>query len=69
MVSNVQSILIDKNFFSLNEAKEWLLKHGHHIYKVDDRGNFYRFRQINPIEFEHFFTKKIEPGVEFVIGY
>jgi hypothetical protein len=69
MVSNVQSVLIDKHFFSLDKAKQWVLVHGHHIYKIDDTGPFYRFRQINPIEFEHFFTKKIEPGVKFVIGY
>jgi hypothetical protein len=70
----VQSILFRKKLFSLHLSKEWLKKHHYKDNGVDDKPNFYRFRQLDPKPLEkqgyHFITKKLgKTGVELIIAY
>ena len=65
----VQSVIIEKKFFSLKEAKEWILSHGYYIFKIDETKNYYRFRQQDPSRYKHYFTKNVAKGVDFIIGY
>lgn len=62
----LQTILMDKDLFSLKQARAWLKKHD---YKrgVDSKGEFYHFRQLDPHKGAIYVTKKIAPGIEFVL--
>jgi hypothetical protein len=65
----VQSVIFDKNIFSKEDALKWIKDH---LFKtnfgIDVKKDFIRVRQINP-EYgdEYYFTKKVEPGVEYII--
>lgn len=71
----VQSIIFDKQKFSLHLSKEWLKKHGYKNKGLDDSGDFFRFRQFNPTSLKkqgyHLFrNKKLgKSGVELIIAY
>jgi hypothetical protein len=71
----VQSVIFDKKKFSLHLSKEWLKKHGYKDKGVDDKDNFYRFRQFNPASLKkqgyvEFRTKKLgKSGAEIIIAY
>ena len=70
MVSDIQSVMLNKNVFTLKKAQQ-KLKHLMLIpsKRVDITKNFYRFRIREPELFSRFSTIEIEPGVKFVIGY
>ena len=44
----IQSVLIEKNKNTLEEAKKWILSHGLKIKKIDTTDKYYRFRQHTP---------------------
>lgn len=48
----VQSVLLRKEKFSLDEAKDWILNHGYKLVKVDTTPEYYRFRQMDPKHLE-----------------
>ena len=58
-MSQIQSVLFDKNTFSEISAKEWLNKHNFKYGKVDKRGNKLRFRHKDPEIFDKIRTKKL----------
>lgn len=51
-MNNVQSIIFDKNYWTVNNAKQWLKKHNYKIKfgnkKEHITKNFIRFRQKQP---------------------
>ena len=58
----IQSIIFDKDKWSLENSKKWVLVHGFKLKKVDDKKKTYRFRQLTPsyiknIGFNKFITK------------
>ena len=70
----VQSVLVDKDVYSLREAKSWIRKHdfketfyGKGVEKTE---NFYRFRQAAPRRFKEgsYVTKEISDGIKLVLG-
>lgn len=70
--NNIQSVLLAKKKFSLEEAKQYLKKHG---YKIEYNGKgvhetekFYRFRQRLPEQYSSFYSELISPGVIYIIG-
>jgi hypothetical protein len=71
----VQSVVIDKDKYSVKEAKKWLKDNGYKCPKIDITENTYRFRQIPPnkIEKEGYTTYRMKPlgksGVILVIAY
>ena len=65
----VQSILFRKDKWTLESAEKWLVEHQHTPHKLDKRGNFFRYRQLPASDFDHFRTKKIDDGINFIIGY
>jgi len=71
----VQSVIFPKEKYSIKEAKKWLKENGLKSPKVDEKTNFYRFRQIDPhyIETEgytNYITKKMgDSGIEMIIAY
>jgi len=67
--SSVQSILFNKDKYTLKEAKAWLKEHDYKYSKVDKRGKCIRFRQADPQMYDNFRTKRTTDGISFIIGY
>ena len=72
----LQSILLNKNRFTLKQAVQYLFIHGiKEIKKVDETNDWYRFRQVNPEMLkERGYTKFrniiiIPNEVEFIISF
>ena len=69
---NIQSVLIDSRKYDEEEAILWIKEHGY----IPNRSapnysttNFWRFRQYEPSSQFIYRTKKITPGIEFVLAY
>lgn len=67
-----QSILFDRDFWTLSSARAWLKRHGYKVPKVDTTENYYRFRQLPPSKFVKtaLRTKSFgdETGIKAIIG-
>ena len=70
--SIIQSILLDKQKFSQEEAISWITEHG---YRPNTSApnfattHFWRFRQYEPSSQYEYRTKKIYTGIDFVFAY
>lgn len=64
--TTVQTVLFDKEQWSVNKARAWLSSHSLHSGKVDssEKGMQLRFRQRNPGDFETMSFRTIEPGMQ-----
>lgn len=62
----IQSILFDRNFYTLDEAKNWLRRRGYET-GVDVKPNHFRFRQINPDPSYDYRTFNAGEGIQFVV--
>ena len=71
----VQSVIFDKDRFTIGEAKKWLKENNYKSPKVDITDNFIRFRQIEPDNLEQkgfteYRNKSLgSSGIELVIAY
>jgi phage gp29-like protein len=65
----LQTVLISKDDYSLDEAKKWLTDHEYKT-DVDEKEDTLRFRQRDPGDFipASFRTVNIEKGISFVLG-
>jgi len=63
---NVQSILVPRDKYTLDEAIDYVRKH-FKMTKVDIKPNYYRFRQFHPRPNAKYFTKKLDNGIMLVI--
>lgn len=68
--TEVQSVILDNQFFSRAQAKGWIERHGFQAKKIDTTDESFRFRQHEPSEFvgDSFRTITLRPGVKAVIG-
>ena len=68
--TQVQTVILSKNFFNQREAKSWIGRNDFRISKIDETANSWRFRQQPPDWFEKqtFRTIRLRPGVQAVIG-
>jgi len=70
-MSHVQSILIPKNKFSLNEANSWIRKHNYKLTykgkKVHVTDKYYRYRQMIPNPKLNYNVTTIDKGIKFII--
>jgi len=71
---SIQSILFNKNIWSLDEALKWLVYHNYKTHfgnkQVDITDNYYRFRQEEPDKSKKYRIKKInDTGIEYVMEY
>jgi len=71
-MSKIQSVVFFENYgWTPIKARSWLKKNKLIPIKVVDKhlhGEL-RYRIRNPKLFDHFITKKIEPGLDLIIGY
>ena len=70
----LQSVLLSRQGFKLEDAVRWLVKNGFDVKKIDATEHFWRFRQINPSllrkeGYSKFRTKDIEPHIKFIFAY
>jgi len=68
-MSEIQSVIFKKRYWTPERAINWLLKHKLRAYKMDRRTRFLRFRQKDPKLFKRFVTKKLKPSIYVVIGF
>lgn len=68
--TEVQSVILDNQFFSRAQAKGWIERHGFQAKKIDTTDDSFRFRQHEPSGFVggSFRTITLRPGVKAVIG-
>lgn len=68
--TEVQSVILDNQFFSRAQAKSWIERHGFQAKKIDTTDDSFRFRQHEPSAFAggSFRTITLRPGVKAVIG-
>ena len=67
--SIVQSIIFDKNKYTVEKAKKWLKSHGYKYGDVDEKQHHIRFRQVEPGKFKYFRTKEIADGIKLILGF
>jgi hypothetical protein len=63
----LQSIVFDKESFTLRRAKAWL--HKHHLIPIKDvhhTVNSYRFRMSPPKRARRYYSKYVDDGVLFI---
>jgi hypothetical protein len=65
----IQSILFDRDYWTIPKAIHWLYHHGHVVRKVDTTERFFRFRQATPKTGLRYITKKIPGHIELIIMY
>lgn len=70
----LQSVLLSRQNFSLEDAVKWLFKNGFEVKKIDATQHYWRFRQLNPSKlrkegYNSFRTKDISPHIKFIFGY
>lgn len=66
MKNNIQSVLFNKDTYTLKTALNYLKKHNLKYNKVDETQNYYRFRQFDPPK-GNYFMKTIKKGLMYVI--
>jgi hypothetical protein len=69
-INDIQSVLVT-NMYSKKQARKLVKDMGFKVRKIDIKKSFWRFRQLPPKTFPHYYNKILEnyPGVELVIGY
>ncbi len=72
MSYKVQSVRLNKNYFTKKEADKYITNHGYKIGRVDITTNWYRYRQIEPSDLKAYnkiITKKLNKYLELIIYY
>ena len=64
---NIQTVLVPKNKFSKKDAIKYIKEHFQYN-GIDEKENYYRFRQFEPTK-GRFISKKLSNGVVLVIEY
>jgi hypothetical protein len=68
--SMVQSVIFEKNKWTPEQAKIWVLRSGLRAMKQPHlEGSHWRIRIKDPREFKRFITKKLDHGIDLVIGF
>jgi hypothetical protein len=71
----IQSILLNKDYYTLKSATKFIYDNNFKVKKVDITDNWFRFRQVSPTTMKNkgytkLRTKVIIPNVlQFIIGY
>ena len=73
-MSKIQGVLFDPNgpgrtVYPLYKAEEWIQANGLVPIKVSMKKRYWRIRIRDPQEFARIRTKKIDDGIELLIGF
>ena len=68
--SIVQSVVLNKDHFTKNQAIKWIKDNGFENNGIDEKENTFRFRQYNPEDLKgrRYITKKFNGGIELIIS-
>jgi hypothetical protein len=66
--TEVQTLIFDKDRFSVASAKKWAAAHGFKSGDTDEKENTIRLRQRDPGEYGSFRTIEFKPGVQAVVA-
>lgn len=64
----IQSIIFDKSKYTLEEAKKWLEERNFKT-DVDEKKNYYRFRQAEPNKRNKYITKPLTNGIKIILAF
>jgi len=70
--TTIQSLILSKDVFKdVDSAIDWVEENGFTVEKIDETDTSYRFRQLDPDDFEEnsFRTVELSKGVKAVIGF
>ena len=68
----IQSVIFSKDNWTLDNSKKWLKRRKRkykNISDVDETDTSYRYRQVEPSEFNKYRTNKKKNGISFILGY
>ena len=65
----LQTILIPRSTFTFDSANEWMTDNGYPIKKIDIKNNYFRYRQIDPVEGAKYYSVKLSNGIILVFMY
>ena len=66
--SEVQSLLMDRDYFTKSAAKKWARRHGFRYGKVHTTGRYHRLRQYSPKGEGPFRTITFAEGIKAIVG-
>jgi len=69
MIKEVQSVIFNKNKFTLKSATKWIMNHGYTIGRVDITKNYFRFRQFNPHKNKKYRIKTLTDDIKLVLEF
>ena len=67
-MSHVQSILFDKNIYTVEKSRKWLKDHNYRTSKVHTTDKYHRWRQISPVKNKMYRTIPVNKGIKFIIS-
>jgi hypothetical protein len=70
----VQSVIFKRPSWTKKSSSDWIKKNGFRNQGVDEKGDHYRYRQIDPHYIEskgytHYVTKKLPHDIDLIIAY
>lgn len=69
-MSEITAVLFDKHSWYKPDAEKWLMEHKlKPIKNVHETDNFYRYRMKNPKGYHYMRTKKLDNGINLIIGF
>ena len=72
MKSYIQSVIINKNYYTRKNADRWIEEHGFKIKFGSKKGpditkNYYRYRQRVPFKNYNYYIKSLTGGIKLVM--
>jgi hypothetical protein len=67
-MGKLQTILIPKKLFNLEQSISWIMKHNYYSRKVAITKNYYRFRQRAPCHYCVYYSFRLPNGIIFVLA-
>lgn len=68
-MTEIQSILLDRKYFTIRSAYDWLKQHNYKTYKLDVTKRFIRARQLPPTPYKRYriidFSNNIKAVIQF----
>lgn len=70
----LQSVLLSKEFFNLEDAVKWLFKNGFDVRRIDATTNYWRFRYLKSSTlrkegYNKIRTKDISEHIKYIFAY
>ena len=63
----IQSLLLDRNYYTLPEAKRWVKRHGYRLGDFDTTKHYFRFKQFRPMPGAQFRMHQLSPSLRSVM--